>query len=267
MPAPGLTTTEGSNALNLSIGSGVLRFDRLDNSGNRTGFVDLGQVEEFKTQPDMDFKEQYSSMTAARRLLRRVSTKTGGTVSITGKEFNPYNAALVQMGAVSELTQSTATVTDAALTSAVKLGRYFPTGKRNITVSSVKQGATTLVAGTDYTVDTVRGIIYFKPGGAATENSAATWSGSAAAITSGSGLNQVSIATVNKIEGYLHFIPDPTAGPVIEVVDMKISLEPQGEFGLITDDYGNWQLSAKILDDSANNAAFPYGRLVYGGNV
>ena len=61
-------------------------------------------------------------------------------------------------------------------------------------------------------------------------------------------------ANANVIEGYLRFIGDPATGPEFELEVWRVQAQPDGAFGLITEDYGNFSLTLKVLDDSANHA-------------
>jgi hypothetical protein len=42
----------------------------------------------------------------------------------------------------------------------------------------------------------------------------------------------------------------------------KVQVTPDGAFGLLTEDYGNFSLTLKALDDSTNHPTEPYYRLL-----
>jgi hypothetical protein len=252
--------------LNLMLGKGAIYFDRFE-GGNRTGEVHLGNCEVFSIATEDTKLEKYSSMDAEAGLLRSVTQRRKVTLNIQGDEFNPYNMALAFMGEEGTLSQSTDTVTDEVLTSSPKKGRWYPLVNRNVSSVVVTQDAGALVDGTDYEVDAVRGRIYLIPTGAATEGSTAadeiTVDYSAGTVS----LQQVLGATQSIIEGFLRFIGDPSAGPITEVEVWKASITPGGETGLISDDWGSWQLTLDIQKDSANNPTMPYYRQIFNGNT
>ncbi len=252
---------EGHDVKNLLLGAGKIYFDRLEDD-ILTGEVDLGDCSQLSTGAEVEVKQHFSSRDGTRGLLRETTTKTQINVSVTGHEFSAHNAAMIFVGAVGTLSQTLATVTAEPLTTKVKRGRYFPTVKREISSVVVKQGATTLVAGVDYSVDAKVGRIYFLPGGAAAEDTAATVDYSAAVIA---GLDTVSLGTKPKVEGRLRYVSDPAAGPVVELILWKVFAKPNGETAWISDDYGNWQLSMSVLKDDAGHPDTPFGQVIYHG--
>lgn len=252
---------EQHDITNLMLGAGVLFLDLLED-GVHTGEVDLGDVSELTTTPEVENREHYSSRTADRRLLRDVPIRTKLGLSATGHEFNRFNAALITAGKSDTLTQASATVTAEPLTAKVKKGRWFPTAKREISSVVVRQGATVLSPVNDYEVDTVSGRIRFLPGGAAVEDAAAEVDYSAAVIA---GLDMVSVGAQPKKEGRIRYKSDPSAGPVVELILWRVSTRPDGALAFISDDYGNWSLNMTVQDDSANHPDHPYGQLIYLG--
>lgn len=253
----------------LQLGRGKLYVDRLDSNRARTGELLLGNCSAFGITPADQTAKHYSSMDAEGGLLAEVTTQRDYTLDVTGHSFDPEVAALLYMAAApSAFTQSTATATDAALCASAKLGRLFATGYRNITVTAVKQGATVLVLNTDYTVDASTGRIYLVPTSSTiTEGSALTWTGSAAAITSGGGISQVKAGTLSKIELFVRFVGDPAAGPVNEVEVWLCTNKPNGARPFIGNDFGSWQMQMSVLRDDANHPTEPFFRELRTGHV
>lgn len=252
-----------SDPTNLLLGKGIIYFDRFDATGLRTGELDLGNCEVFSVGITDENKEKYSSRDAAAGLLRRVNTRRDIPISIQGDEFNPENLALVQMGSLGTLTQASGSVTAEQISAAPVKGRWYPTVGRDISAVVVKQGVTTLALDTDYLVDAVSGRIYLVPSGAAVAGTPLTVDYAAAAIT---GLDTVAAGTASIIEGYIHFMGDPSAGPIMEAEYWRVSISVGGdEVGLITDDWGNWSLEAKVLADTVNHPTEPFGRTIFHG--
>jgi hypothetical protein len=247
--------------INLSLGAGVFYFDRFE-GGVRTGERDLGNVSGAEFTSSVETIEKNSSRTAERRLLRKAVTKQAASLSITVDYLTSQNLSLFSQGEVRTLAQSAATVTGEALTAKVKKGRHFPTAKRQISAVVVKQGAVTLVAGTDYMVDARTGRIYFVPGGAAVEDTAATVDYAAALVNLETVVGNVS----GIIEGSLRFIGDPSAGPILEVEFYKVCIEPNGSIPLIQEnEWGGFQLNVTVLDNSAVTPNEPYYRILRHG--
>ena len=46
----------------------------------------------------------------------------------------------------------------------------------------------------------------------------------------------------------------------------KVSLVPQGQLGLISDEFGNWSVEFRVYDDSINHPTIPYYRILQNGN-
>lgn len=265
-----MTTYAGTpSATNVSLGRGKIYFDRLDTSSVRTGFIHLGNCDTFGVQPSVEKKQLSNFMTNTTAPYKEVNVKTSIEMKIGGFEFSPDILALNVLGDVVALTQSAATVTAEALASATvtKKGRSFRTAKRNISAVAVKQGATTLVLNTDYTIaDATMGIISFPTTSAVVDATAVTIDYTAAAIVSADGIKTVRVATNTRIEGVVMFSPDPAAGPSMEATYWRVNLAPDGELGFISEDFNKWSVTGSVQDDSAGayggSTASPYGDLV-----
>jgi hypothetical protein len=164
--------------------------------------------------------------------------------------------AIAMMAAgVTKLVIAATPVTGEALASAtaIKKGRYFATVGRNLDPATVVVPG--LVAGTDYEVaDPVQGIIYFPLTGAADDATAYAVNYTPVAAT----FDQVAGAVEPFVKGRLRFAPDPTDGQKIGVEWWHCNLSPNGKLGMISDKYGNWELEAMVLDDTANHPDSPY---------
>ncbi len=175
--------------------------------------------------------------------------------------------ALAMMSAgKSTLTVTAASITAEQLvgTAPTKKGKYFLTAKMNVdplaTNIVVKQGVTTLTAVTDYVLmDAATGLFYFPVGSTVDDTAAVTVDYHTLATT----FDQVAQATIPFLQARLHFNPDPVDGQKIRVDIWKTNLSPNGQWGFIADDYGNWTLEGYILDDSANHPASPFGIMTF----
>jgi hypothetical protein len=233
-----------------------LYFDRfVAGSLTRQGEAHLGNVTKLELTTTDELKEKYSSMVSTSSLLKSVNVKRTVEAKLTADEFSLANIALALMGSEGTLTQTSGTATTETLTTSAKLGRWYPLAKRNVSAVLI----TGMVEGTDFSVDAVTGRVYLIPAGSIVEESAVT----VASYSYGT-IDYKSIvgANSNVIEGYLRFIGDPATGPLFELEIWHVQVTPDGAFGLITEDYGNFSLTLKVLDDSANHPTEPYYRLL-----
>jgi hypothetical protein len=249
------------------LGKGSVLFDRFDANGNLQGLMHLGNCTKF----DIDLKdtraELYQSLNKSVTLIAAALKQRQPMIHITGTDFNFDHVGLATMSAgasvlsvaVGNITNETL-ISASAITAGAYKGRYYQTANKNIDPTPanvvVKQGASTLVAGTDYiVVDPVQGLIYIPVG------TSITTVGGAVTINYGKlvgTFNQVAGATQGLIQGRLVFSPDPTDGAKIGAEIWRVNLSPNGALGMIADDYGNWTLDGYILDDTANHPAAPF---------
>lgn len=120
-------------------------------------------------------------------------------------------------------------------------------------------GAYTL--GTDYKVPTIEargGVVTFPTTSSIPDDSDIHVSYTVPAGT----FPKVSGATVGNIQGELLFLGDPSYGPCYNGEFWHISLTPNGEIGMISDDFATFDLEFTCLDDSENHPDDPMYRLV-----
>ena len=254
-------TAQGGN---ISFNRGSLYFDRFTTAGVKTGERFLGDVKDFGITPSAETKDVYDYTKAATPLLARVPIRMTGEVNMTLLEYTAANLALMALGDDAPgFTQSTATVVDEALNGAAvvlpALDRWYPLANRRISAVTVKggvAGATARTLHTDYEIDAEGGRIYITSGGACVAGTdLVKVSYTAAAITTP--IEQVLGGIQAKIEGFLRFISDPTAGPSWEVMVWKCSLTPDGSLSLITgDDAGEFKLKGGMLSDGVHTDLF-----------
>jgi hypothetical protein len=262
MPAITGPYNQAPNPANASLGRGKLFIDPFDANGNRTGQHDVGNVTLFDTEDKVDVKEKYESMDPASSLYARGVVRQTVHLKITGDEYTLDNLAYALSGSVVQVSGAGATIAAEPLTptGGAILGRYYDMQNRNVTtLTDVKQGATALVLGTDYTVDLLRGRIYLLP--------------TSVTITPGLQLttdyvygaytyNAVSVASKGTIDAYVRFMGNPIKGPTYEAEYWHVSFTPTGQLGFIADDFGNWTLEGLVIQDAINHPASPVGRII-----
>ena len=250
------------NPANVILGRGKLFLDNLDASGNRTGMQDLGNVISFETENKVEIKEKYESMDPASSLYARGVTRQTVSLKITGDEFTLDNLARALLGSVVQVTGTGATIAAEAFTppGGAQLGRYYPLAHRNITtLTDIKIASVSLVLGTDYTADLLRGIIFILPTSVTVTPGAAL---TADYIFGTYTYNAVNVASQGTVESYVRFEGNPIKGPTYEAEYWHVSFTPTGQLGFIADDFGNWTLEGEVIADPINHPTQPIGRLI-----
>lgn len=247
------------------LGKGSILFDRSDPiTGLPQGLIHLGNCTKFELDLKDDIAELYQSINKNVTLIATAVKKRQPKITITGTDFSADHIALAQMsGGKTALTTTATTFTAETLITAAQaptaIGRYFQTANRNVdptgTAPVLTYNAAPLTAGTDYVlVDPVQGLFYIPVGSSVTASHAVTIT----YHTLVGEIDQVAGATVPFVKGHILFSPDPVDGQKIGCDIWKVNLNPNGQFGLIADDYGNWTLDGNILDDTANHPTAPF---------
>jgi hypothetical protein len=256
------------NSSNVTLGRGSVLIDRFDASGGIQGYDHFGNAEKLSLSPTIEKLTLKSSMSGTATTYKEVVKSSEWRVVITGFEMSKRNMGLLFMGSEGAFTQAAdAAISAGALAAAadVRAGAIYSTGKRNITVTAVEQGASTLVLNTDYEVySSAAGLIRILPGATVNTTDPITWDGSCAAIT-GTALPVIDGGVYNTVGGKIHYISANAAGPDREIVIYNCSLTPSGEIEMIGDDFLRFNLEGVVQDDSAGtyggSVSSPYFRL------
>jgi hypothetical protein len=249
----------------IGLGRGRIYFNPQDpTTGLLKGFFPLGNAKKLSitTTPNTTQVVDYTQESSAP--YAEFINQTALDIAIEMYEQSEDNVALATLGDRTTLTQTAGTITAETLVGATAVdikGRVYWTLKRSISAVVVKQGATTLVAGTDYVVeDAVSGAIrLLETSATIVTGTAIVVDYTAAALTAGaSDLAVVRGATQGGVKGSLRFIPGNTNGPKRELYIWICSLQPDGENNEIGDDVTTLTLKGSILSDAAG---------AYGGSV
>lgn len=246
------------NSNDLFLGKGQLFFDRYSAAPTKQGLIHLGNIETFEITTEDDTIEKKSSMSAASPVLKKVTRGRKVTLKVVGSDFAQDAVALALMGDLNEQTQAATPVVGEiiALAAVVKKGRYYRITGRYGPLSAIviKQGATTLVSGTDYVVtDSVNGIIQTLQSSPTIVDGVGNLTAdyTPTVYASGTGIQTIRGGNKSLIEGGFFFSPDPASGPKMAVQVFRTSISPDGALGFISDDFASWSLQATVLDDSA----------------
>lgn len=247
------------------LGKGSILLDRFDpTTGLPTGFQHLGNCTKFELDLKDDIAELYQSLNKNVTLIATAVKKRQPKISITGTDFSADHVAIAQMsaGKTSVATTATTFTSEVLVTvaqAATAKGRFFRLLNGNVdnvgTPPALTQNSVSLVAGTDYVVvDAQKGLIYFPVGSTIVGGFSITCTYHTLVGTN----DHVAGATIPFVQGHILFVPDPVDGQKIGCDIWRCNLNPNGQFGLIVDDYANWQLDGNILDDTANHPTTPF---------
>lgn len=222
----------------------------------------VGNCEEFTANLSTDKIQLLSSMEGNRGVLDEANVKQTAEFSMTLNEFNIDNLRMALTGTSVPHTQSAfaaaaATPQNLFGGQPITLGRSYLIGYLNCTGVVFKQGATTLVSGTDYTFDSETGRVTFKSGGAATA-AATTWTGTVPAITARNGLAPL---TAGKITAAFQYrsAPNQVRGPRKLIDIWRANVTVDGDVAFLTPDkYGQLKIKGSIMNDAANHPTAPY---------
>src|SRR5258708_3984657 len=247
------------------LGKGSILLDIFDLvTGLPTGLRHLGNCTKFDLDVKDDLAELYQSLNKNVTLVATAVKKRVPKISITGTDFSSDHMAIVAMSAgKTTLAVAAATITAEVLVTVTQApnakGRYFRLANLNVdpttTPPVLTQNAITLVGGTDYVLaDPVAGLIYFP----LTSTIVGGFQITCTYKTLVGNFDQVAGVTVPRQQGRLSFIPDPVDGQKIGCDIWRVNLNPNGNIGLIADDYGNWTLYGQMIDDTANHPLAPF---------
>lgn len=253
------------NSSNMYLGSGKIYGDRLslvNGVYTKTGEFDLGNCTAFEITPKASVKEKYESMDPARSLYSRAIIQQSHSIKITGDEFSLFNLANALMGSQAQISVTGATVSgtpgETVCAGTTLAGAWYSLQYRQVSALTLKLGATTLVAGTDYTLDAARGRIYIIPGGAGVGAGPLTAGYTYATYQ----YNEVQGGTLSGVDMFLRFVGNPNKGPTYEGEFWHVQFVPTGNLGFIADDFGNWTIEGMCIADAVNHPSEPLYRLI-----
>lgn len=231
---------------NLVVPRGKVLFARyLPGTQNPGPFKELGNCPEFTLTRETSKLSHYSSQRGIKNLDEEITTDSTMEGSLSTDDMRATNWALWFMSTVQTVTQASITGGTEQFTvqkgDIVQLGRSAlnPIGARNVTVTSVAPTTTgtAYVAGTDYLVDAVRGIVEVLPTGAIVEGASITVTYTAATATA----QRIAMGET-EAEGELKFLAFNPVGPNRDITLPRARLSPNGDLSMLTDpENPDWQ--------------------------
>ena len=236
------------------LASGDVLFDRFDDSGSSTGYVDLGNTTKFAIQEASEKKERISKVrNTYGQVLSSVAIKQPATISISMDEMEKEALAMALLGEVQPLNVQAGNVTDADVK--MILGKYVSLGQDNVTTVVVKNkaGSTTYKENIDYAVNRGLGFVRAIPGGAIKDGDVvkATFSYSALSGSTIKGSVKPTIRGALILDGL-----NLDTGEVIIVRVLEAVLTPSSEVDFKSDDFVGMELQGSLI--TPKGLASPY---------
>lgn len=247
----------------VKLGKGSLLLDTLTAAGLHTGFDFMGNATSITLSADVTKAQLFSSTERSAPLVAEAVTRIAYTLTATLSEFTLNNLRKFLLGTENVKTQAVGVgVTALFSDQQVVPGRYLDVGARQITnVVVTRDGTDILVADTDYLVYSEFGLIKLLEGGAVLEGDDIEVEFSRPALT----IDQVRIAKNSSPVVHLLYLADDANQDADGARDRleiwRASCAPEGEMNVISDEYGNFQLTMSVLSDAANHPNDPFGTL------
>lgn len=250
MPLP----ADGSK---LKLGKGSLLLDQLI-GGVAQGFDFAGNCSALSLSAEVNTVQKFSSTQQSAPLIGRAVTQIAYTLSATLDEYNTSMLRKFLLAEENSKSQALNAAGALQITSIVT-GRYYQLGARQVTNVVVTVGATPMVENTDYTLNAEYGIVRAIPGGAIVDTDTVDIDFEQPALT----ITQLRIAKVASPIVHLLYLSDDAnndADPAQDRLEIwRANVAPEGELNLIGDDYGSYQLTMAVVDDSVNHPGDPFG--------
>jgi hypothetical protein len=253
------------NPKNLYIGAGEVWLDRFDATQTPTGqFRHLGNADSLEINTQSKVLEKKSSMDGNRATYAQVVTGTDAEITLKLSELTVENLALAVLGDKAATTQAAiSTITASAIAGGadIALDIWFDLGAINPTVTDVKQASTTLVAGVDYIVDQLAGLIKFPSSGGADITKPAAWDGSVPAITN---MSTIYGLQTPMVFGHILYrsAPNQVSGIKTRIDCWNANLQPSGNLQLIAETWGEVTLKGKLQLDLTKPFGQQYFRIL-----
>lgn len=129
---------------------------RASNGSINGGWTELGDTERLEVTTNQNFVEDYESCSGNRAVALHIPIQTDWKLAVDAKSFSKENLSRAFYGTATAI--AGASVTGEAHT-AYALNQIIPLKHADVSTVVVKEGATTLVANTDYTIDADNGTI------------------------------------------------------------------------------------------------------------
>ncbi len=249
------------SADNYALLRGRLLFNRKVN-GVFQGLRDLGNATDFTLTTATDKLDHYSMQSGVSVKDKSVIKSASITGSFTLEEIVAENLALSFLADIVEVTRAASPTDETFNIAAVKKGyRYqlpdvFVDPGTSFSITK-KGGGPAYVKGTDYTIHGPSGQIYI------TANSPmATHDVDVKYRKLAKTYQKLNAFKETSISGELHFISDVSEGTNLQNRIWSVTLTPDGDTGLISEEWAKLKFGVEINSDAANHPNYPYMEVI-----
>lgn len=249
---------------NYTLGKGKLFFGQYV-TGTQTpkGERFFGDVRALNMTAEQENLDHFSSTSGIRTKDASVVLQLDYSGSFETEEISAENLSLFFLGDALTTTATSAPVTGEALADVEKGLRYqlgvsstLPSGVRKVSAVTVKKGATTLVAGTDYVLDAALGSITILT----TSSTVVDGDDLTVDYTIDASTRERVVSKSKTIEGSLRYVADNPSGTNRDFFMPYVKITPNGDFALIGEEWQVLGFSLEILKKSGLEAVYIDGR-------
>lgn len=231
-----------------TLGSGKL----LLKLAGANGFRDLGNIVEFSIAETIEKISHYTKRSGFMKKDHEVIKQLDATGKFTLDEPVIENLRYFVMApAPTDISQSSSSWS--AQSFVVYHDLWIDLGKKtltNVVVNGVG-GSPTYVLDTDYEIDVANGLIKALSTGAIADGGTVEIDGDYASVT----IQRLDAAQATTMKGDIYFAGDPAAGRKLDVKGY-VSLFPEGDLGLITEDWLQMPFTMEFLESTSYNGLF-----------
>lgn len=208
------------------------------------GWSELGDTSRMEISTSQNYQDIYESCSGNRSIVAHYVTQTDWNFAVDAMSFSKENLARAFYGTASAVVGGS--VTDEAVT-AYALNQIIPLKNPGVSAVTVQKGATTLVAGTDYTLDAANGTI--------TIISSANTGTFPAALTvdyTFAGYDKVETNVTQSGEFAFRFEgTNMTTGKAVIVEVHRVALNLAGALSIISTDPATFTMEGMVLADAS----------------
>lgn len=246
---------------NYMVGKGKLYFDRLDDDGNSTGELDLGNDPIFALTPDNELLEHFSSMEGVKKKDKIAVIASNLNGKFTLDEPNIENLILaLSSEPVQYLNQGDGNQINEPVTCFT--GKWVKILRRKFTEGTVvvtnEAHTVTYVETTDYVIDYTIGRIFAVSGGAIANSQTVHVDYTYEEHS----YPYANPATDPEVEGLLRFVGNTDFGFDFEIVLWRAKISASGDINFISDEWAQIEFNLECLDDTENHPDEPYGMII-----
>lgn len=245
---------------NLKLGKGSLLLATIV-AGVEGAFDFVGNCEALEMSADVTKVQKYSSTQRSAPKIAEHVTRIGYTLTATLSEYTLDNLKKWYLGEASTKVQAIgAGVSITFEDDEVQSGKFLNLNARNVTnVIVTRDGSDVLTEDVDYVVFANAGLIQLRTAGAVVDGDTVEVTFDRPALT----INQVRLAKQASSICHLIYQSDDAntdgVGSQDRLEIWRVSVAPEGTLNYIGDDYGTFQITLGVLDDSANHPTDPFG--------